>query len=124
MKTIKPDIDVFLLNNKNKNQMKVITPGHRYELDNFEDKSNQGQTIQFIEKKPKEQGSTELLTVNDGTTNEDLLEVLLDRLRFLNKKAPCMENQLAIYRLDEALFWLNKRTENRKNRGVEGTNKK
>jgi hypothetical protein len=99
--------------------MKVLTEGHKYIAHNFENKEN-GQTIQFIEKVPKEQGSTELVTVNDGTTNEELLEVLIDRMSYLQSKFPCRENAIAITKLDEALLWLNKRTQDRVKRNVEG----
>ena len=48
--------------------MKVLTEGHKYQLSGFENAENT-QEIQFIEKTPIE-GTTELKTVNDGTTNE------------------------------------------------------
>lgn len=98
--------------------MKVITEGHRYELASFE--SGPPQVLQFIEKVPVADGSTELRTVNDGTTNEEVLAVLLDRLNSLNKKFPCRENSLAITKCEEALMWLNRRTAGRVARGVEG----
>lgn len=103
--------------------MKVITEGHKYVAENFENPQH-GQTIQFIEKRPVKEGSTELVTVNDGTTNEALIEVLLNRLNYLQSKFPCRENAIAITKLDEALLWLNKRTSDRLKRGVEGTNNK
>lgn len=103
--------------------MIILTEGHKYIAKNFENSSN-GQTIQFIEKQPKEEGSTELITVNDGTTNEELLAVLINRLNYLNGKFPCRENSIAITKLDEALLWLNKRTADRIARNVEGTNNK
>ena len=59
-------------------------------------------------------------TINDGTTNEDLLEVLIDRMNYLQNKFPCRENAIAITKLDEALLWLEKRTNDRKKRQVEG----
>jgi hypothetical protein len=100
--------------------MKVIIPGHTYELDNFENKDSAGQTLQFIHKEPKEEGSTELETISDGTTNEELLAVLINRMEFLNKKFPCRENSLAITNLEQALMWLEKRTKDRQKRNVEG----
>ena len=110
---------------KPKSNMKVLTQGHRYELANFENKEAKGQEIQFIEKMPYQTNDgTKLLTVNDGTTNEDVIEVLIDRLQYLNEKFPCRENALAITKLEEALFWLNKRTADRVKRNVEGTNQK
>lgn len=100
--------------------MKNITAGHLYELSNFENKEAQGQTIQFIHKVPKELGSTELLTIADGTTNEEVLEVLVDRLQYLQDKFPCKENACAITHLQEAQNWLERRTRDRLKRGVEG----
>jgi hypothetical protein len=101
--------------------MEVLEPGHTYKVSNFE-KPNNGQVIQFIHKEPIVEGQPELKTIADGTTTEELLLVLIDRTNFLNKKFPCRENSIAITKLDEALLWLNKRTEDRKKRKVEGKN--
>jgi len=48
------------------------------------------------------------------------LEVLLDRMNFLQQKFPCHENAIVITKLEESLMWLNKRTSDRKKRLVEG----
>jgi hypothetical protein len=112
--------------------MKILREGHRYELANFENKEAKGQEIQFIEKEVctlKNESdttfsNTQLVTVNDGTTNEEVIEVLIDRLQYLNGKFPCRENALAITKLEESLMWLNKRTADRVKRNVEGTNQK
>lgn len=58
----------------------------------------------------------------NGVTNEAVLEVLLHRMQHLNAQFPCRENSLAITNLEQALMWLERRTRNRKARGVEGTN--
>lgn len=102
--------------------MKVLIEGHKYELDMFEDTQHDlgNQTLQFIEKVPKEEGSTELITVNNGTTNEEVLAMLIDRMQYLQGKFPCRENAIVITKLEESLMWLNKRTQDRKKRGVEG----
>lgn len=92
--------------------MRVITPGYKYFVSNFEKPEN-GQEIQFLERSAEK-------TINDGTTNEELLKVLISRLSHLNDRFPCRENSIAITKLEEALMWLNKRTENRSLRGVEG----
>lgn len=100
--------------------MEVITAGHKYVATNFEDKTS-GQTIQFIHKEPRGEGQVqELVTLSDGTTNEEIIEVLIDRMNYLQSKFPCRENALAITKLDEALMWLNKRTTDRVKRNVEG----
>jgi hypothetical protein len=108
--------------------MKVLREGHRYELANFEKKDEAGQILQFIEKEPvikrTEEGDPiitgELITVFDGTTNEEVIEVLIDRLNALYKKFPSRETAIAITHLETALLWLEKRTRDRIKRGVEG----
>jgi hypothetical protein len=108
--------------------MKVITEGHRYEVENLD--GSPAQVIQFIEKRaalpgePAPAVAGQLVTVMDGTTNEELLLVLINRLQFLQKKGPCRENSIVITKLEESLMWLQKRTQDRKARGVEGTNAK
>lgn len=103
--------------------MKVLVEGHLYELQNFEDKKMFINTIQFIQKQPKEEGSTELVTVFDGTTTEDVMAVLIDRLKFLQSKFPCKENAMSITKMEEALMWQEKRTADRIKRQVEGQHK-
>ena len=100
--------------------MKVLVPGHTYEVPNFINKDDEGQRIQFIHKEPSPEFPHELVTVSDGTTNEDLLEVLINRLEFLQSKFPCKENACCITHLQEGLMWLEKRTNDRIKRNVEG----
>lgn len=56
----------------------------------------------------------------NGPTNEALLAILIHRTQFLNGKFTCRENIIAITKMQEALMWLEKRTADRLNRGVEG----
>lgn len=50
----------------------------------------------------------------------DLIKTSKIMLEYLNKKFPCRENAMTITKLDEALMWQEKRTADRKDRGVEG----
>lgn len=100
--------------------MKNIVEGHLYEVSNFDNPNTPGQQLQFIHKVPTHPGSTELEVKADGTTNEEILQVLIDRLKYLQAKFPCRENAIVITKLEESLMWLNKRTEDRKQRNVEG----
>lgn len=114
------------IHNKGDIKLTVIEEGHFYELANFDKPEERGQYIQFIKKSMVHNGnpeSAELVfkTVRDGTTNEEVLGMLIDRLFHLNKKAPCRENSIVITKLQEALFWLNYRTQLRKSQKVEGT---
>jgi len=57
----------------------------------------------------------------NGTTQEVLLAVVIDRLRsFQSGTFSCRENALALTKCEEALHWLQQRTLDRMRRGVEG----
>lgn len=58
----------------------------------------------------------------DGILDEDLLEIVRDRLiGFQSGDFATKENKLALRHIEDALFWLNKRKEDRVKRGVLGT---
>lgn len=60
----------------------------------------------------------------NGITNEALLAVVLDRLRYFQSgKYACRENALAITNIEQGLMWLHSRTRERMKRNVEGTSK-
>jgi len=102
--------------------MKAITPGHKYELGNFEAKDAPGQTLQFIEKEPACNPTVpgELRTVFDGTTNEEVIKMLIDWMEFLYAKFPSEETACSISHLKQALYAQQSRTYSRLERGVEG----
>jgi hypothetical protein len=58
----------------------------------------------------------------NGAFVETVIAAAKQRIEFYNEgKFRCRENSLAITHLDEALHWLQHRTANREERGVEGT---
>lgn len=57
----------------------------------------------------------------NGLQVEEALQQCVDRLKKYQDEVPCRETALAITKVEEAIMWLNKRTEDRKARGVEGT---
>jgi hypothetical protein len=60
----------------------------------------------------------------NGVSNEALIAIVLDRMRSFQKtRWSCRENAVAITKLEEAMMWLHKRTNDRIRRNVEGTNK-
>lgn len=60
----------------------------------------------------------------NGCQNEDLLAIVIDRLQhFQEGDFACRENALALTKLQEALHWLEARTKDRVERGVEGMSK-
>ena len=57
-----------------------------------------------------------------GVADEDLLEIVRDRLAAFQRGAlPTRENACALTHIEEALMWLNKRKEDRAEREVLGT---
>ena len=96
--------------------MKIIKEGHKYELDAFE--GINPQDIQFIQ---KINVGGELITEMDGTTNEEVLKMLINRLHFLNGWVHDSYNSEAIIHLNQALNCMHARTADRLSRGVEGT---
>lgn len=56
----------------------------------------------------------------NGCQVEDVLDVCLYRLRYLNGEQACRENSIAITKIQEAILWLNERTRDREERLVEG----
>ena len=58
----------------------------------------------------------------NGCHQEDLLAIVMHRLQcFQAGPYACRENALALRNIEEAMFWLNTRTAEREQRGVEGT---
>lgn len=104
--------------------MSVVDSGHSYDLHNLEGGAESVQRLTFIKKQPKEGGEEgELETVENGTTNEAVLQVLIHRMKVLDEKMPSDLNHQVIQNLETALLILEKRTMERKERGVEGTSK-
>ena len=58
--------------------------------------------------------------VEEGTTNEEVLKMMIHRMNYLQGKFPCRENAIVITKLEECLMWLNYRTSKRVEQGVEG----
>jgi hypothetical protein len=97
--------------------MKTIQEGHEYLLAN----TNGEQTLSFLRKEATGEKDGELEIAEDGTTNEEVLKMLINRFYFLQKQNACRENSIVITKLEESLMWLEKRTVDRVARNVEGT---
>ena len=94
-----------------------IGPGgawHKYLIQDPETKG--GVVVIFQEGPRNEKGS------HPGLLDCDLLEIVRDRLRsFQEGDYSCRENACALTHIEEALMWMNKRVEDRAERGVLGT---
>lgn len=89
--------------------MKINDPAHEYTL-------GCGQTVKFIKR-------VDGKLIHNGTTNEELLQVLIDRTKGLNDKFPCHENDMAIIHMEIALEHFLDRTTKRIAQGVESQDK-
>ena len=59
----------------------------------------------------------------NGCQVTDMIAVAKHIIEGLNTKFPCRENAMTITKLDEALMWQERRTNDRTNRNIEGFNK-
>lgn len=76
-------------------------------------------TIQF------QNGARKLEDSIHGVLDTDLLEIVRHRLQcFQQGQFATRENAIALTHIEEALLWMNKRVEDRIERGVLGTNNK
>lgn len=70
-------------------------------------------------------GARKLPESIQGVLDTDLLEIVRHRLQCFNKgEFATRENAIALTHIEEALLWMNKRVEDRIERGVLGTNNK
>lgn len=102
---------------------------HRYEITGFNTENNPSRLKGEAGEEAPSNIATVLFqngTISDlgwnGVTNEVLLLIVADRLRsFQGGPFSCRENALALTKIEEALHWLDHRTQARRGRGVEGT---
>ena len=91
--------------------MKVLEPGHIYEL-----KTNKGNGIQhvvFINTHPGQE--------HDGIISQEMIRVLIDRLKFKDADTPCIENKDLIYHARMMLLGYEARAWRRKMAKLNGT---
>ena len=86
----------------------VGVPGHQYELPHMVGAGHEA--LHFISKR---QNGDELILIQDGTTTETVIEVLIDRVDQLNKLLPCVQNGIATAHLEVALAAMKDRTAQR-----------
>ena len=94
--------------------MKILDPGHTYEVDSYDDGENQN--ITFL----KREGSNYPGNVGSypGTNNQELLRVLIDRCNYIYNQIPCIETAIIIRLLRSALYLHESRAAIRHNRDI------
>lgn len=73
--------------------MKIVDPGHSYEVDVYD---GIGGTESIVFMKRQGPGFPGNVGENPGTNCQELIRVLIDRLKYLNNQIPCHDNLRAI----------------------------
>lgn len=105
--------------------MKVIDPGHEYELDVYDtDRVNDPSAVAYIVdarlRFVKREGPGYPFNVGHhaGTNCQEVIRVLIDRVQYLQKQIPCDENVVVITKLREALWQFEQRAAERHGRSL------
>lgn len=83
--------------------MKVIRKGYTYEAENFGDKTKLGVIIKFIQ---KERDGDSSFVIQDGTTVEEIIDVLIDKMEEFQNIQQSPENWFVIHYLKIAKFFM------------------
>lgn len=85
--------------------MNQIKEGIEYELKNFN--TDKVQTVKFTEK-------IDEYTFSDGTTNEEVINMLIERFYYFQRKNFCVENQIIVTLLKDIRKLLAKRNDKKR----------
>lgn len=89
--------------------MKILDAGHKFELLSIDGKHKQ--VLQFLKRKGiNYPGNTNAFP---GTTTQDVIHCLLNRMRYVQNQIPCVENEVVITNLQQCLLMLETRAANR-----------
>lgn len=92
--------------------MKVLDPGHRYELEHLDGKKSS--TLSFVkregEKYPGNVGH------HEGTNMQEVIRALIDRIKYVNKQIPDESNLVVLDSLRTCIRQLESRAAKRHNR--------
>lgn len=95
--------------------MKIIDVGHKYELLAIDGKVKQ--TLTFVKRKGLNYPGNK--TAHPGTTIQDVVHCLSNRIRYLNNQIPCVENEVILANLQTILLMLEQRASKRHNIDLE-----
>ena len=92
--------------------MKVIDPGHEYELDSYDG----GEPVRLVFLKREGEGYPFNEGHHSGTNCQEVLRALIDRVKYLQKQIACEENECIINKLRSCLWEFEKRAAKRHGR--------
>lgn len=89
--------------------MRVLDPGHDYEVPNYDGEGNQ--RITFM----KREGTNYPFNVGHykGTNLQEVIRVLIDRVKYLDTQIDCIENKRLIFNLRKSILDLEVRAASR-----------
>lgn len=96
--------------------MRVVDPGHLYELDMLNGSTKQ---ILCFDKRVGDEYLGNYGLPYPGTNCQEVLRALIDRMTYLNGQVPCAETEAAISLAQTMLLLFEMRAARRKGRGLE-----
>lgn len=90
--------------------MKVLEPGHGYELDVID---GDGKAELWFVKRTGENYPGNEEPPHSGVVCQEVLRALIDRCKYLNNQLPCVETQSVIHLLRTAMFMFEQRAAKR-----------
>lgn len=94
--------------------MRVIDPGHSYELDVYDsDHTSKPVSLRFMKREGA--GYPRNVGTNSGTNCQEVLRVLINRVKYLDNQVPAPENLIILNSLRAALIAFETRAARRHN---------
>src|SRR5438552_14576746 len=97
--------------------MKVLDPGHKYELDNLDSKYNLKTLLIFVKREGDKYPGN--IGHYEGTNLQEVIRVLIDRIKYLDNQIHDDRNITCIQYLRNVLWLLEDRAAERHNRSWE-----
>jgi hypothetical protein len=94
--------------------MKVIDPGHIFELYTLDDPTQGHDRLRFVKREGN--GYPGNVGHHGGTNMQEVIRALIARTKYLNAQIPNRNNMLVLRNLREALYFLEKRAAQRHGR--------
>ena len=88
---------------------KIVDPGHDYELSRLD--GSGVERLRFVKREGA--GYPGNIGSHEGTNIQEVLRVLINRTRYLNRQIPCAENDRVVLLLQESIFALERRAAKR-----------
>ncbi|MEE8233782.1 MAG: hypothetical protein V3R41_03790 [Gammaproteobacteria bacterium] len=98
--------------------MKVIDPGHKYEVDKFGEDGKTSMSLACPPFMKRSGGAIQYEKEWQGTNTQEMIRVLIDRTQYLDGVLECDETKNSEYHLRMALYWYEVRAYRRKQEKV------